>query len=132
MPPNFAASRGQRDQFLGGGVGRRRVLQRSGEAHGALAHGVADQRLHALQFRRGGRAVVVAEHHAAHLRGAHVAGQVDPHALLSQAREVLAEGPPGGLDAVVLVGHAVRLAATASFSGAMEPPSPVISVVMPW
>jgi hypothetical protein len=101
--------RRQRDQFLCGGVRRRCVLQRSGEAHGAIAHGVAHQRLHAIEFGGGRRAVVIAQHHTAHLRGAHVAGQVDPHALLFQAREIVVKRPPVGMDGVMFVTHMVGL-----------------------
>ncbi len=98
---------GQRDQFLGGRVGRGRVLQRGRDADRAVAHGIAHQGLHALQFRRVRRAVVVAQHHAAHLGRAHIAGQVDSHALLLQAREVLVESPPVGIYAVVLIPDAI-------------------------
>ena len=47
--------------------------------------------------------VVVAQHHAADLRGADIAGEVDAHALLFEAREILAEGAPVGSDLVVIV-----------------------------
>ena len=53
--------------------------------------------------------VVVAEDHAADLRGADVAGEVDADALLFEAREVLAEGAPVGSDVVVLVAGAIGL-----------------------
>ena len=60
----------QSDQFFGGGIGRRRVLQRSGHAHRAVAHGIAHQRFHAIEFGGGGRAVAIADHCPAHLRRA--------------------------------------------------------------
>ena len=53
--------------------------------------------------------VVVAEHHAADLCCAHVAGEVDAHALFFDAGEVLAEGSPVGSDVVVVVSGVVGL-----------------------
>ena len=54
-----------------------------------------------------------------------------PDPLPLQPRVVLRQRPPVGLDAELVV--AGRSAAMiASFSGAGEPPSPVISVVIPW
>ena len=85
---------GESDQFLGGGIGRGRILQRSGDADRAVAHGVAHQRFHPLEFGGGGRAIAIADHRPAHLGGADVARQVDAHALLFEAREKLAESVP--------------------------------------
>jgi hypothetical protein len=86
--------RRQRDQFFGLGVRCGRILQRGGNSNRAVAHGVADQRLHALQFGGAGVAIVVPQHHAAHLGSADITGEIDPHSLLAQAREVLAERAP--------------------------------------
>ena len=103
----FRRFRRQRDQFLGLRVRRRGVLQRRGEPHRALPHGIAHQRFHAFQLRRAGRAVVIAQHHTPHLRRPYVARQVNPHSLLAQPREVVAEGAPRGLHAVMLPGDVV-------------------------
>ncbi len=108
MPPNFAASAGQRDQLFGCGVGRGRILQRGGDADRAILHGLAHQRLHLLELARGGRAIVIAQHHAPHLRGADVSSQIDAHALLFQAREVLPQRAPVRRDLQVIVGDAGR------------------------
>ena len=62
----------------------------------------------ALQFGRGGSPIVVAEHHAQHRRRAHVAGQIDAHTLLFEAREILTERPPVGIDLVMFVSGAIR------------------------
>ena len=94
---------GEGDQFLGLRVGSGRVFERSGDADGAVFHGIAHERLHLLELRGSGLVVVVTEHHAADLRGADIAGEVDAHALLFEAREILAEGAPVGSDLVVLV-----------------------------
>ena len=53
--------------------------------------------------------VVVAEDHAADLRRANIAREIDAHALLFEAREILAEGAPVGSDLVVIVFAAVGL-----------------------
>src|SRR5208282_6184293 len=43
------------------------------------------------------------------LRGSHVAGEIDAHALFFEAREKLAEGPPVGIDLVMdVAGTIVR------------------------
>ena len=99
----------QRDEFFGGGVRRRRVLQGCRYADRAVAHGIAHETFHPLQFGGAGRAVFIAEHHAADLRGAGIAGQIDAHALFGEPGEVLAEGAPVGRDAVVLVRDVVSL-----------------------
>ena len=107
---NAAELRGlgcQSDQFFGRGIRRGRVLQRSGYANRAVVHRLAHQRLHAFELGGRRRAIVVADHGPPHLSGADVAGQIDPHALLFQAGEVLAERAPGRLDSVVLEGRAV-------------------------
>ena len=56
-----------------------------------------------------GLLVVVAQHHASHLRGADIAGQIDPHSLFFQAREVLPKSAPVGRDVIVLVAVLVGL-----------------------
>ena len=100
---------GERDQFVGLRVGCGRVFERGGDADGAVFHGIAHQSFHLVELRGSGLHVVVAEHHAADLRGADVARQVDAHALLFEAREILAEGAPVGSDLVVVVAGAVGL-----------------------
>ena len=52
---------------------------------------------------------ITAEHHAADLRGADVAREIDSHALLFEACEILAEGSPVGSDVVVVVVGAIGL-----------------------
>ena len=85
----FAALTGQRDQLGRLRIGRRRVLQGSGQPHRAVLHGVDDQGLHALEFLHSGIPVHIAQDHAPHLSRAHVAGEVDSDALLLQSREIL-------------------------------------------
>ena len=107
MPPNFAAFGGESDQFIGFGVGSGSVFERSGNADRAIFHGFADEGLHLLELLGSGLNVIVAEDHAADLRGADIAGQVDAHALLFQTREILAEGAPVRGDVVMLVAVAI-------------------------
>ncbi len=52
--------------------------------------------------------VVVSKNHAADLRCADIAGEVDAHSLLFKTREVLTEGPPVRSDFVVIVSIAIR------------------------
>ncbi len=54
-----------------------------------------------------GSASLIAQNHAADLRGADIAGQVDPEPLLLEPREVLGEGLPIGIDLVVFEPGAV-------------------------
>ena len=105
----LAAFGGQSDQFLSFRVRRGSIFERRGNADCSVFHGVAHQRFHLLELLRRGLYVVISEHHAADLRGADVAGQVDSHALLFQAREVLAEGSPVGSDVIVLIAVAIGL-----------------------
>ena len=100
---------GQRDQLLGLGVGSGRVLERSRDADGAVAHRLPDQFLHLIELCRRRLLVVVAQHHAPDLGGADVAGQIDAHALLFQTGEVLLKGAPVGRDVIVIVARAVGL-----------------------
>jgi len=62
-----------------------------------------------LELRGSGLNVVIAEHEAANLSGSDVAGEVDAHALLFEAREILAEGAPVGRDVIVVVSGEVGL-----------------------
>ena len=94
---------GESDQFFRGGIGRGRVLQRSGHADRAVAHGIAHQRLHTVEFGRCRRAIVVADHRPSHLGGADVARKINSHALFFQASEELAKSIPRGIDFVVFI-----------------------------
>ncbi len=94
----------QSNQFFGPGVRRGRVFERSGDADGAVAHGLAHEFLHLLELRGSGLNVVGAENHGAHLRGADVGSDVDASMLFFKTREVLAESAPVGSDAVVVEG----------------------------
>ena len=100
---------GERDQFFGLRVGGWRVFERGGDADCAIFHGLAHERLHLLELRGSGLLVVVAEHHAADLRGADIAREIDAHALLFEAREILAEGAPVGSDLEMLKAAAIGL-----------------------
>ena len=60
-------------------------------------------------MRRSGLFIVIAQHHAADLSGADVAGQIDAHALLFQTGEVLLKGAPVGRDVILIVAPAVEL-----------------------
>jgi hypothetical protein len=59
---------GERDELVGLGVRARRVDEGRREAEGALLHRLFDERFHLPQLFRRRLHVVVAEHHAAHLR----------------------------------------------------------------
>ena len=99
----------QRHELRRLGVGRRRVLERGREPHRAVPHRLAHQLPHPVQLGRRRVPVVVAQHHPAHLRGAHVGRQVDADALPLQAGVVLRQRPPVGRDADLVVARAVRL-----------------------
>ena len=131
MPPNFRGLSGERNQFIRLRIRRGRIFERSGDAHRAVFHGFAHQSLHLIELLGSGLLVVVAEHHAADLRRADIAGEIDAHALLFEPREILAQGPPVGSDVVVVVARLRSDWMIASLSGAIELPSPVISEVIP-
>src|SRR5882724_498449 len=99
----FRGFGGEGDQLFGFCVGSGSVLERSGNADGAIAHGLADEFFHLFELRGGGLHVIIAEHHAPHARGAHVAGEIDSHALLLDAGKILAKGPPVGLNMILVV-----------------------------
>ena len=63
------------DELLGLCVGRGRILQRGGDADGAVAHGLADEGLHLGELGGRGLHVGVAEDHAANGGSADVAGR---------------------------------------------------------
>ena len=94
---------GQCDQFIGGGVGAGRVLQRTRQPHGAVLHGGRDQRLHLLQLRGRRLHILVAEHHPAHRGCPDVGAEVDADALFFEPREITIQGAPGRLDAEAFV-----------------------------
>ena len=93
----------------GGSVRRRRVLQRSGQANGPVVHRVPDKLLHPLGLGRCWGAVVIADHHAPHLRSANLTGQIDAHASLFESREVAALAGDFGGDALVDFRGKVRI-----------------------
>ena len=103
----LATFSGESDQFLRFRIGSGSVFERGGNADRAVFHGFAHQRFHLLELLGRGLLVIVAEHHAADLRGADIAGQVDAHALFFEAREILAEGSPVGSDFVMVVAGAI-------------------------
>ena len=107
--PKLAAFGGESDQFLRFGIWRGRIFERGGNTDRAVFHGFAHQRFHLCKLLGRRLFVVVAQHDAADLRGADIAGQVDAHALLFEAGEILAEGSPVGSDVVVLVAGAICL-----------------------
>ena len=53
-------------------------------------HGLPHQVFHLFELCRRGLFVVVSQDHAANLRRAHVAGEVDPDALLFESGKILA------------------------------------------
>ena len=93
-------------------------------------HGLPDQFPHLVELCRCRLLVIIAKHHASDLGGADIAGQIDPHALLFEAGKILSEAAPVGRDVIVIVPGAVSLDDRV-IQGAIESPSPVISVVMP-
>ena len=97
----------ERDQLVGLGVGRRRILQRAGDADGTILHGVIHEQPHLRQLVGRRLHVGIAEHHAAHAGGAHIACEVDAHALVLKAREVFAERGPVGMDVQMFKAGAV-------------------------
>src|SRR6266446_5653589 len=95
--------RGESDQLFGFGVGSGSVFESSGDADGAVAHGLADQVFHLLQLGGRGLHVVIAEHHAADARCPDIAGNVDADALLFEPEKIFAKRPPVGLNVIVIV-----------------------------
>ena len=90
----FRRLRGQGDQLIGFGVGSGRVLERGRDSDRAFPHRLPDQLPHLIELCWGGLLVVIAQHHAPHLGGADIAGQIDSHALLFQAGKVLPKAAP--------------------------------------
>src|SRR5262249_45512183 len=68
-----------------------------------------DEGSHLFELLRSRLNVVVAEHHAADLRCADVAGEIDTDTLFLETSEVLAERAPIGIDLVMVVGVALGL-----------------------
>ena len=91
------------DQLICLGVGSGRVLQGSRQTDRAFAHGLPDERLHLIQLSGRRLLVVVSQHHAPDLSGAHVAGEVDSHSLFFQAGEVLPKRSPVRRDVIMIV-----------------------------
>ncbi len=103
----FRGLAGKRDQLLGPGIGRRRILERAGETRGPILHGVIDQCLHPGQLIRRGLHIGVAEHHAPHAGSAHIAGKIDAHSLAFQPGKEFAECCPVRLNVQMVVAAAV-------------------------
>src|SRR5207245_7433852 len=82
--------RGEGDQLFGLGVRGGSVFERSGNAHGTIAHGLAHDSPHLLQLPECRLDVVVAEYHASDTRSAYIAGNVDPGMLIFEAGNMLA------------------------------------------
>ena len=90
----LAGDRRQRDEFLGARVDGGRIDEGSGHAHGPVLHSLAHQRPHLLElFRRRGD-VLVAQHHAPHLRQSYVVHHVDGNAEALEDRKILRVPPP--------------------------------------
>ncbi len=87
------------NQFLSFGVRRGRIFERSGDANGAIKHGLANKLFHLVELRGRRLNVVITEDHAADRGGASIIGHVDADALLFQAHEILAERLPVRLNA---------------------------------
>jgi hypothetical protein len=94
-------------------------------------HRLRDQLLHALELGGGGRPIVLADDVVAQTAGADERGDVDRRVRsLFEPAEIVAERPPVLRDAEVRrVGRASGT--SRSFTGAIDDPSPVTSVVTP-
>ena len=95
--------RGESDQLFGLGVGSGSVFERSGDADGAVAHGLAHEAPHLLELCERGLNVVIAEHHATDARGSYVAGNVDSDVLLFEPGKVFAKRSPVDVNTIVIV-----------------------------
>ena len=91
------------DQLICLGVGSGRVLEGSRQTDRAFAHGLPDEHLHLIQLSGRWLIVVVPQHHAPDLSGAHVTGEIDSHALFFEAGEVLLKRSPIGRDVIVII-----------------------------
>src|SRR5258708_37070507 len=90
------------DQLFGFGVGSGGVFKRSRDADRAVAHGLTNELFHLLKLRGCGLHVVAPEPHTPDARGAYIAGQIDPHALLFEPRKIFTKCPPIGVNSIVL------------------------------
>ncbi len=84
----------QLDQFLGLRVECGGVDQRGGHAQCAFRHCLPHERLHALEFSRGRRPVLIAEFMDAHRGGAHEGGHIRGNAALLEVVQIFAERGP--------------------------------------
>ncbi len=92
----------ERDQLVCPGVERRRIDQRRADAESSLAHGRANEFLHALELRLRRGPVLVTDLVYAKRRGADVRGDVRTHAPRLEEFQVLSERGPGHGEFVVL------------------------------
>ena len=131
MPPYCAATFAQLDQLFGLGVMSRRINESGGNAESAVLHGFGDQRLHFFEFGGCGSTVDFSQYCFAYLSGADIRADIEWRARIfpdagNNRREWSSP--------LLICNGQERAAAergSASVCGEIDPPSPVISVVIP-
>ena len=108
-PAKLSRFAGECNQFFCLSIRSRRVFQGSRNANRSFLHRLAHQFPHLLKLCRSGLLIVIAEDHAAHLRGTYVRGEINSHALFFQTGEILLKRSPVRGDVVVGIGGAVCL-----------------------
>src|ERR1051326_519071 len=93
----------QGDQLFGLGIRGGCAFKRCRHAHGTIVHGMVDELLHGCELLSVWLTIVITQNRAAHLRGAHVAAEVDANSLLLQACEIFLESTPVGSEVVMVV-----------------------------
>ena len=97
----------KRYELVGLGVRCGRVFKRGRNSYRPVFHGLSHQGFHLYELLRRWLLVVVTEHHAADLCRAYIARQIDAHSLFFQPGKILTEGPPVGIDVVVLIARLI-------------------------
>ncbi len=95
---------GKRDNFLGGEINVRHVLEGGGDAEGALLHGAGDFLLHGGHFLRCGGTVLFANDEIAQAAQADAGGQIDGGRGFLEIGEVFGEVGPRRREAVAFPG----------------------------
>src|SRR5690349_9571191 len=72
-------------------------------------HGVADKGSHLVKLRTIGLYVGISQNHATHLRGSDIRGEINPHPLLFEPREILTQSAPVRSDLQVRIGWLICL-----------------------
>ena len=97
------------NQFFGLGIRSWGIFQGSRNSDRSFLHSLAHQLLHLLKLCRSGLLIVIAENHAAHLRGAYIAGEINSHTLFFETGEILLKRSPVRSDVVVRKAGAVGM-----------------------